>query len=272
MCVLYGCVNRFPTLETLKANQRANNDGGGVAWIDKGRVRWIKGIADANDLYRYACQLPFPFLIHQRMTSAGSAVPELTHPFPIDKGASLSLRGSAGAVLAHNGTMFGWHEALTALERKKDKYGPLPEGPWSDTRLLAYLMAWDFRKAVNTLGRGEKLAILDAKQGLVICEGKQWWKKPSDEATDGKALGFWQSSDYGWYGRMRDCDAANEGFYEGVFRARHFTGAKGYWLKIQNNAEVKWKWISLDGEDRDPETKNVTTALALPPTTPPNLP
>ena len=46
MCVImkYTLDSGFPKEETLKSAEMLNKDGGGIAWIDNGKVKWEKGM------------------------------------------------------------------------------------------------------------------------------------------------------------------------------------------------------------------------------------
>ena len=51
MCVImkYTKDSGFPKEETLKSAEMLNKDGGGIAWIDNGKVKWEKGMRGEID-------------------------------------------------------------------------------------------------------------------------------------------------------------------------------------------------------------------------------
>lgn len=123
----------FPALEDLRDMEHVNQDGAGIAWIDRKWVRYLKGLT-ADEVYKFGSKLTGPRLVHFRMATAGGTEPGLCHPFPIAATAPLDLRGKAKAVMMHNGH---WGDFELAAELCQ----PLPPGPWSDTRLMARLLA-----------------------------------------------------------------------------------------------------------------------------------
>jgi hypothetical protein len=141
MCVIYACGTILPPEDELERGAWKNDDGAGVAWVDqaKKRVCWKKGLKDDKEVLQYIkdTKVPFPLAIHFRTASVGGKSPALTHPFPIAEGAPLWLEGYAPEVLMHNGHLVKWDDlVLQAGLAAKDKF---PDGPWSDTRALAWL-------------------------------------------------------------------------------------------------------------------------------------
>jgi hypothetical protein len=142
MCVIIGVPEGIarPDDETLFAAEKQNSHGGSIAWIGdhkgKKQVFWKKGIT-AKEIIELLPQSG-PYVIHFRIATRGGQAKELCHPFPIAPGVSLNLSGHANSVLFHNGT---WHNFREIIMRHAER--PFPQGPWSDTRGLAY-MAWKF--------------------------------------------------------------------------------------------------------------------------------
>lgn len=118
-----------------------NPEGVGIAYrdeVNKERVvRWKKGmtLAEAKPLIE---KVPMPFALHFRIASCGGKTQDLTHPFPIEKEVRLDLEGvTKGFVLFHNGH---WHSYLDkGLEATIKNRVKVPEGRWSDTRVMAWL-------------------------------------------------------------------------------------------------------------------------------------
>lgn len=144
MCVIMivGKDGPRPTAAMTAKAWGRNDDGGGVAWREttpKGEkvVKWRKDLTEKemDDL----CQtLPLPYVAHWRIASCGGVLAELTHPFPIERNASLALEGTTkGHVLFHNGTWGGWDDAARYAAMQKGLQ--IPTGKWSDSRAMAWL-------------------------------------------------------------------------------------------------------------------------------------
>lgn len=117
---------------------RANADGVGVSWVHGGRVHWQKAVRYSP---KYVTELisrwrHVPRLVHFRLSTAGGTRSDLCHPFEISPVANCNPSGSGDRVMIHNGHWGQWDDLLKIL--KKEDLLP-DEGPWSDTRLVAYL-------------------------------------------------------------------------------------------------------------------------------------
>jgi hypothetical protein len=130
------------TLQEVERMNRANADGVGVAWAKDGVVQWYKTTkVDPNYVVNMiAAWKEVPRLVHFRFATAGGTRPELCHPFEVGPRASCRPVGHAPKVMIHNGHWGRWNEVKDLL----DKENLLPDnGPWSDTRLAAYLAHMD---------------------------------------------------------------------------------------------------------------------------------
>lgn len=126
--------------EVIKMD-RANADGVGVAWASDGIVEWYKTIKVdpeyiTNMIYSFR---ELPRIVHFRYSTAGGTRPELCHPFEIGPMANCDPEGMSTRVMMHNGHWHKWEEVKKLLDRE----GLLPEGPWSDSRLAAFLANMD---------------------------------------------------------------------------------------------------------------------------------
>lgn len=145
MCVIAVADKRRPSDEELEKMAKANGDGGAIAYRAKSKpsldkpdiVKWEKGLT-VEQVKALAKEVPLPFVVHFRIASIGPRIPELTHPFPVEREMRRSLAGSInGFVLFHNGTWGSYREkGIDAATRNKVK---VPEGPWSDTRVMAWM-------------------------------------------------------------------------------------------------------------------------------------
>lgn len=129
-------------LDELEKMNRANADGVGVAWAWQGVVYWSKTttvdpkeVMDLIDGWNNC-----PRLVHFRLATAGGTKPELCHPFEISDRANCAPEGQGKRIMIHNGHWSRWSEIAKLL----DDEGLLPDkGPWSDSRLAAFLAAQD---------------------------------------------------------------------------------------------------------------------------------
>lgn len=171
MCVI-AIVNKVrPTPEQVERMFKANDHGGGVAWREKGVVKWKKGL-DLAQMQELIATLPLTtFIAHFRIASSGAQIKALCHPFPIEAKVDLALEGETkGYVLFHNGHWANWKDfsQQTALRMAK----PIPLGSWSDTRALAW--------AAHNYGLGI-LEMIDEKvvafgpNDLEVSRGKDGW-------------------------------------------------------------------------------------------------
>jgi len=146
MCVIYVCNSILPDDAELARGHSRNDDGAGISWLAPDpkspknlAVHWQKGLKDDEAVKKFILEekIPFPLIIHFRTASVGGTIAGLTHPFPTVQGVPLWEAGAAPEVLFHNGHLHNWDDlvmnvGLPSTER-------FPDGPWSDTRALAWL-------------------------------------------------------------------------------------------------------------------------------------
>jgi hypothetical protein len=143
MCVIIVAQKRLPSEAELRRVWYRNDDGAGVAWVERGKVKWVKGLMRLDDVIELLPQIKLPSVWHFRSATHGGVSKELTHPFLISPKAPFSnpLKGvlKAGeSLLFHNGVegQAIWHlTQLLALTGKR-----LDEQV-SDTRAIAISIA-----------------------------------------------------------------------------------------------------------------------------------
>jgi len=141
MCQIFVCTEDRPTLETMRDAEHLNSDGAGVAWEESGGIRWEKGLDmdGVHDLL-FKQEISLPYVVHFRSASQGGKDMLLTHPFPLNATAHTALSGKEKkGVLFHNGTWGMWDDKM--LQYALSHPGLIPDGPWSDSRALAFLIA-----------------------------------------------------------------------------------------------------------------------------------
>lgn len=119
-----------------------NGDGFGVAWVEDDLVHWYKTLKYAPKAVAEALleREGVARLVHFRLATVGGTRADLCHPFEISPRANPRTKGAGKKVMIHNGHYGRWSE-LYDLMKKEDL---LPDtGPWSDTRLIAYLASND---------------------------------------------------------------------------------------------------------------------------------
>lgn len=195
-----------PTLDELQRMEWQNDDGAGVGWYEGGVCHWVKGIK-AESVDKLIETLPRPVFIHFRYSTAGGTRPELCHPFPVTRAARLDLSGEAKSILMHNGHWSKWTQVAARRQ--------LPKGPWSDTRLLAWLARRDVRWLAREADDYGKVAHM-TKDGEVMLYGK--WEK--------------------------------EG---GIYYSNTYWRAKFKWGELTDSCSVNWDASYTDTFDSDEE-------------------
>jgi hypothetical protein len=183
MCCIAACYLDRLTDELIDDMTATNQDGFGMAWIEKGKVRWQKGLDDITAKL-FARHLPLPYVAHARLATVGGNGNGLAHPFPIEKGSSIKLKGSANRVLFHNGHVSDWRAIVHASDGRR---GPILGNKWSDSRALAHVVA--------TRGKGLLRKLADNRFAILNKDGIErfgkGWSQPDGEPT------IWLSSDIG---------------------------------------------------------------------------
>lgn len=192
-----------PSNDILEQCAQVNKDGAGIAWIEKGRVRWAKGFGVPNydkkkertleHMYAMIRKIGVgPLLIHFRITSVGQTCPQLTHPFPVTRDAQTDIDGYADQVIIHNGHWTTWDDKLFGWSGGSK----LPRGLWSDSRAIAYFLNRFGEVFLNHgLPNYNKLATLRADGDMWqwngwdrldnVCYSNMLWKKATACPAEG---------------------------------------------------------------------------------------
>lgn len=142
----------------------ANGDGFGFAWAEGGVVNWWKSISYDADYFTWIVseKKEFPRFVHFRLSTVGGIDLELCHPFEVGPNAACAFRGTGNKVLMHNGH---WSRAGDIFDILK-KEDILPDkGPWSDTRIAAFLASYDEDWLTTVTG---KVATLDGDGNIKL--------------------------------------------------------------------------------------------------------
>lgn len=151
--------------DILREAATSNRDGAGIAWIKDGKVHWVKGLMNIDDTLKAYANIEGPHAIHFRFATHGGTTPLLTHPFPVTDQVRLDLKGSGFKLLMHNGVYTDWQDDLKASILSSGK--PCPEGPWSDTRGVAFIAKQHGDAVLNLMGSSRYLILCgDKKQGM----------------------------------------------------------------------------------------------------------
>ena len=138
MCIIFVCESERPRPCDIERGIKLNPDGAGIAWQCGDLWNYRKGFAGYDEVVEWCESKPLPYVLHLRKASCGVFTPRLCHPFPICRTASLAMEGECRAVLLHNGHFKGWTRQLNRYVVTGEN---IPRGPWSDTRLLAYVLS-----------------------------------------------------------------------------------------------------------------------------------
>lgn len=181
MCVIMICDSKSgrPSPTMVEKAWGRNDDGAGIAWREKYKgephVFWKKGL-DEEEMADLVAKVPLPFVAHWRIASCGGVRAELTHPFPIGNEASLALEGKTkGYVLFHNGTWANWAGDTRYAAIQKDT--PIPNGKWSDSRAMAWLMSMYGHGFMELLPEQRGVAFGPDKMDIFVGPG---WVKIDD--------------------------------------------------------------------------------------------
>lgn len=158
MCVIIASPKGVKIPEDiLRESACSNRDGAGIAWIKDGKVHWIKGLMKIDDVLKAYQSITGPHAIHFRLATHGGNTPLLTHPFPITDQVRLDLKGSGFKLLMHNGVYSDWQDDLKASILSSGK--ACPEGPWSDTRGVAFIAKQHGDAILNLMGTSRYLVL-----------------------------------------------------------------------------------------------------------------
>lgn len=185
MCVIMIAQKVRPTEEMIDKAWKANDDGGGIAWRENGEVHFEKGIMTLDRLKELMMEVPMPYVAHFRITSSGVTTPELTHPFVVAKDVPVVLEGrTKGGVFFHNGTWSGWTDK--ALDFAIRNGLQVPDGEWSDTRAMAWMISIHGPKLMELLP--QQRGVYFSPKVCHVFTGPGW-----EEIN-----GVWCSNDFFW--------------------------------------------------------------------------
>jgi len=178
MCVAIICHKSKPDEKMLFEAERQNQDGAGISWVEKGTVRFLKGLT-AEEVKKEIKKLPLPLFIHFRLSTVGGKVKSLCHPFAVRQDGHNEIEGKSPFVLMHNGHWSEWKNTLAlSVVNGNRKLAP---GPWSDTRAMAYLAA-HHGFAILELLTSDRIAVMTGK-GKIYKYG-YWHEKDGMEFSN----------------------------------------------------------------------------------------
>jgi predicted glutamine amidotransferase len=165
MCVIIIAQKRLPTEAELRMAWQRNSDGVGVAWVEKGKVKWVKGLMRLEDVLKLLPKVRTPSVWHFRSATHGGVNQELTHPFLISPNSPFSnpLKGElkkGQSLLFHNGVEGQAISNLINLLAIKNLR--LNDTTMSDTRAIAV--------AISLVGE-VVLSLYHSKFALVRSDG-----------------------------------------------------------------------------------------------------
>ena len=175
MCVIITGTTKKPSLVELLAAENQNPDGGGMAWTTPEGVEFRKGLT-ASEIHGHLEALPRAtrWVVHFRYATVGEPQVGLCHPFPIQRDTGLDAEGIVDRVLFHNGTVPDWKDRLKDITLDPQQAVSVPEGEWSDSRGVAWLLA--LNESTRALNFIEGKFIAMNRRGIrVYPQGRVGW-------------------------------------------------------------------------------------------------
>ena len=232
MCVVYACATARPDDRELHRGCLGNPHGAGIAWIEGKRVHWLKGLKDSEEVIKFLSERKpaLPYMIHFRTASVGGQDPALTHPFPILPAIPLDLSGSTDkCVLFHNGHIASWEDYAfrAGLASQED----FPEGVWSDSRALAWLI---YLKGTGIL----RFVLGSSRSGLLYPDGD-----PKDPWTYMDLRGSWEDMETDTQGWTQSSSTISKSYGRG-----HWDSGKCLFVKDDDEDAGKAVVVITDGD------------------------
>tara|TARA_R110000824_G_scaffold8714_1_gene39390 strand:+ start:3043 stop:3984 length:942 start_codon:yes stop_codon:yes gene_type:complete len=174
MCVIMKFTDSLPKKEMLEQAEDMNKDGGGIAWIEDGHVRWEKGMHVTSvfimDIIKKE-KIQLPIIVHFRIATHGAIDTPLCHPFAISGkiDETLSSGRDPEGVLFHNGIWRDYKEVALKLLMNRQK-AKLFDGDVSDSRVMAWLVRYMGMNYLSMID--EKVCVLTPKG--IQTFGKGW--------------------------------------------------------------------------------------------------
>jgi hypothetical protein len=153
-----------------------NSCGSGVAFYQRGKISYIKGIMKLKELKTLLPGIPAPYVVHFRIGTAGDNSPALTHPFIVDNDLAnnpltFDEQKRPVELLFHNGHYSGYLDSFVSLcIARKVKF---PEYSVSDTYCIA--------KLAGSLGTGYLKLISGLSNKFVTMNNKGIFCYPSEK-------------------------------------------------------------------------------------------
>ena len=172
MCIISINKERALTKEEFTNCWTGNSDGAGFAWGDN----WKKGfmtMKEAEEFYFSKVAHCLPHVTHFRIKTSGKIVPQLTHPFLVERFSPVTEfegKTTECAVLFHNGIISDWEKILANYAIAEGGY---PTGALSDTRVLAMAVSRGTQYIIPLLGGTTGKFVL-FKAGKIVAEFGNW--------------------------------------------------------------------------------------------------
>lgn len=180
MCIIIIAENKNIPQDLIQKAMITNPHGSGFGWHEKNKNYWQKKITTINEALEINEKLKPPYIFHARISTCSHSL-SLTHPFIIAPHSPLTKKGSSlKPLFFHNGHIQNWLELTRTFFLFNNV--KMPKGEWSDSRLLAFIIATKGKNIIN-LFEG-KFLIFD--KGHVKTYGK--WEIHKE---------FWMSNTYG---------------------------------------------------------------------------
>lgn len=254
MCQILFSESANPPREAIVDGNAMNRDGFGFAYVKDKTVEWNKGFSKqelTDDVIDHYLSLPFPKAIHFRLATHGGTSQALTHPFPIKRGIPHDLKGTAKAVLFHNGIWHAYDDRLREGILAGTINPNVMNGGMSDSRAMAVLaqrFGLDFLDLLS-LGGNKVLILTDTR---FITYGS-WTEKEGWSASNSK---IFRELDKGAGSRAGSQGSFHKGVALGptglplTAEQRSELGRKGH-LNRHGNLRSKFRYGGRSGDDAE---------------------
>jgi len=239
MCIVAICKERKMTEKEFKNCFKSHSDGFGVAWNNGTVNKYRKGFMEVEEAWKYynTYVKTFPHVAHFRTGTSGSEIPELTHPYLVDDVASTdtTFEGKKPLIF-QNGVTAQWKSTL--LEVCLQKGIEVPDGEWSDTRMLALAVRFLGKNVLPLLDTTSKFVHMSSEGYITVYNMGAFTEQDgiyfsNRDYEDVKTTTYYRSGvNYGWGRRdtrPRTAKPSSQGLKDDEYWA--WDGTAGTWTR-----------------------------------------
>ncbi len=271
MCVIIASPNgRKADFEIFEDAARTNSHGIGLAWKDKDKVLFKKGITLDELRKIMEADVKEEWVAHFRIATVGDKSPELTHPFIVSHDSPLTLEGEAKCLLFQNGTFQRWEDDL--LKACATANIRIPDGEWSDSRASAVLVSVYGKNILRFLGNHSRYLLFSNGDKTnpdfrvpVWYTGDWHIHQPSGLHFSNRTGSIWHERQpaYEQQSSFRSQEEKEESRSQGpVHQSRHVSPHRSVTLRRRSFSGVRSPWTFFNAAGI-PEVDGVAEALDI---------